>query len=74
MQLTKWATGNTANGFGDEGILLIDGEGNRTLSLRKTEEGQISFLEECDGYFGVAMSKEQAIAALEEAIAWIKEA
>lgn len=72
MQLTKWKSGLTANETGREGILLIDGEMNRTLSLSKTDEGEILFLEECDGYFGVAMSKEDAVAALEEAIAWIK--
>jgi len=47
---------------------------DRILSIRKNPQGEIVFLEECDACFSVAMSKEGAIEALEEAIAWIKSA
>lgn len=53
-------------------IILSDGDSDMVLSLKKEETGVIRFREECDKYFFISMSKEDAIKALEEAIEWIR--
>ena len=68
--MTKWTEGSTENGYGKKGIILEDGDIDRVISLCK-EDGKIVFREECDGYFSVEMTKEEAIIALEEAIQWV---
>ena len=45
---------------------------SRILSLKKAEGGRIRFREECDRYFCVYVTNEEAVSLLEEAIAWIK--
>lgn len=44
----------------------------RVFSIKK-EGDKIRFREECDGYFFVQMTKQEAIDALQEGIDWIKE-
>ena len=56
------------------GISLIDGDYGRVLSLSLDKDGEIIFTEECDGYYNVVLSKEDAKAALQEAIDWIDKA
>lgn len=72
-----WKESRTDNGYGPIGLVLMDHnnfESNaRVLSLYKQNDGSIEFLEECDGYYYVLLSKEHAIEALQEAIDWIKE-
>lgn len=75
MELTKWMTGRTEKGYGKNGLILLDNEGEgNILSLEKSNDGTITFMEECDGCFFVTMSKTDAKQALMEAIAWIDEA
>lgn len=68
-----WTKDRVENGTGIEGLLLKDGMMNRILSLSKTDDNHIYIIEECDGYYGIEMSKKNAIKAFEEAIKWIKE-
>ena len=70
--LTKWTEGRTETSYGGVGLLLLDGRSNQVLSLQKVGDN-IKFTEECDGFFHVTVSKEDAIQALLEAIAWVKE-
>ena len=72
-ELTKWKIGNTKIGFEAPGLILLDGDMDRVVSIRKDEDGQIVFMEECDGYFRVTMSPEDAKSALREALAWLDE-
>jgi hypothetical protein len=68
---TRWGNKLTGN----EKITLIDGsfdDWGRILSI-KEKDGKIRFREECDSYFSLEVSKEQAIEILKEAIDWIKE-
>ena len=74
MSLTKWKIGPCENGYGEKGLILLDGRLDRIVSLVKSEDGQIIFSEESDGYFNVVMSRDDAKQALREAIAWIDEA
>lgn len=68
--MKHWKLGKIDRGYGPGiGTLL----GDRVLSISKTPEGNIRFLEECDGYFSVELSREAAIEALNEAIEYIKE-
>jgi len=69
--LTKWKVGRTEDGYGEPGLILLDGDMNRTLSIRKDETGHIVFREECDGYFHATMTPDEARLALHEALAWI---
>jgi len=55
------------------GISLLDNGYDNVLSL-SVEDGKIVFTEECDGYYNVVLSKEDAKAALQEAIDWIDKA
>ena len=74
MDLTKWEIGCTEGGQSENGLILLDGEMNRVVSLVKEDDGEITFREECDGYFSVTMPKEDAKQALLEALAWLDEA
>ena len=67
-----WKIGVTRAGYGNDGLILLDGDNDRVVSLSKSENGDISFSEECDGYFQVSLSKTEAKAALEEAIKWLE--
>ena len=71
MSLTKWKIGPSQDGYGEQGLILLDGESDRIVSLVKSADGQIVFQEECDRYFTVSMSKDDAKQALREALAWI---
>lgn len=74
MKFGKWKKiGKTKYGIGEEGIILLDGDQDRVLSLTKDGIGNIIFREECDGYFTVIMTAEEAKKALKEAILWIDE-
>jgi|JI10StandDraft_1071094.scaffolds.fasta_scaffold109959_10 hypothetical protein len=53
------------------GINLIDEDLNRTVSITLAECGLIDIREGCDGFFYKRCTKAEAIAALQEAIAWI---
>ena len=74
MALTKWKIGKSQDSYGEKGLILLDGDFDHIVSLVKRPDGQIVFQEECDGYFTVAMSKDDAKQALREALAWIDEA
>jgi len=67
-----WKIGVTEAGYGNDGLILLDGNMDRIVSLSKTENGDISFVEECDGFFKVSLSKTGAKAALKEAIKWVE--
>ena len=71
-EIKKWRTGKSEKGYGDPGILLLDGDMDRVLSVTKQDDGQIQFMEECDGYFRLKCSKEDALAVVEELKAWIE--
>lgn len=47
-------------------------DANEISSLIKIDDDKIEFRDGSDGWFAVTKSKEEAIEALEEAIAWIK--
>lgn len=47
--------------------------GEKVFSITKEKSGDFIITEECDGYFGRTLTKEEAIEMLEEAISWIKE-
>lgn len=53
-------------------ISLNDNEGLRTLAIKMMYKGTVLFREECDGYFGAEMSREEAVSALREAIEYIE--
>ena len=42
------------------------------LAIAIFDDGRVEFAEQCDSWFGVAVTPEIAVAALEEAIAWIR--
>ena len=71
-ELKKWKKGASENGYGEPGIILIDGDMDRVLSVTKQEDGQIQFMEECDGCFRLKCSKEDALAVVDELRAWIE--
>jgi hypothetical protein len=74
IPLSKWRIGRKQGWHVDRnGLILLDGETDRILSLLIEEDGKITFQEECDGYFFVTMEKEEAKKALLEALAWIDE-
>ena len=55
-------------------IRMVDYDGeSRVLSLRKLEEEEVLFLEECDQNFCISMSKDNARKALQEALDWLGE-
>lgn len=56
----------------DKELLLDDEYSCRVLSITKADDGSICFRERCDQYFSMELSRDQAIDALQEAIAWIK--
>jgi len=60
---------------GLEIVLAVGGDeadADRVLAIEITADGKVEFAEQCDSWFGVAVTPEIAIAALEEAIAWIR--
>ena len=69
MNLTKWKIDRLR--CSDIGLTLIDNDANRIVALIKNDDGTIQFAEQCDGFFWVGMSKEDAKQALREAIEWI---
>lgn len=76
--LKYWKFEESGGSYRRDRIELIDKEDevgwNRVLQIgidRNT--GDIVFEENCDNYFRVYLPPQQAIEALEEAIAWIKE-
>lgn len=73
MNLTKWGIERVENGMGRPGLVLLDGAFNKVVSLLKEPNGDITFTEECDGFFSVTMSKDEAKQALKEAIEWVDE-
>ena len=56
--------------YNNDGIELIGKDNDNVVSIG-FEDGEVKFSEECDGYYSILMSKQDAIKALEEAIAWI---
>lgn len=68
IKLTKWAQYHKYNITLD----VDDADSDRILRLEKCHDGSINFVEMCDQYFAVNMSKDDAILTLKEAIAWIK--
>jgi hypothetical protein len=74
MVFTKWKVGRTEGGYAEICLILLDGEMDRVVSLVKESDGQITFREECDGYFNVTMPKDEAKKALAEALVWLDEA
>lgn len=73
IEFTKWEIGRTEKGREKEGLILFDNDWHGIFSLMKQKNGSITFCEECDGYFSIDMSKEDAKIALLEALAWIDE-
>lgn len=73
MNWTKWEIGRTEGGRAGIGLILLDGDRNRIVSLMKEPDGTVTFREECDGYFCVTMPKDEAKKALVEALEWIDE-
>jgi hypothetical protein len=59
-----------------ERITLTDPRGNSgggVVSIKMDGNGTVSFREECDAYYHTRLNKQEAIAALQEDIQWIKE-
>lgn len=55
-------------------LVLLDEHGVEARIVSLTfGEGRLIFIEECDANFAVEMTPDDAIAALQEAIDWIKE-
>lgn len=70
--MTKWKIGCTEGGCRAEvGLILLDDGMNQVVSLVREKDGQITFREECDGYFYVTMPKDEAKKALLEALTWL---
>jgi hypothetical protein len=68
-----WEIGYSEATHGLKGLkLLTDEKEDRILSIVKLENGCIKFTEECDGYFALEVSKEDAIKLLNDAIDWIQ--
>lgn len=54
-----------------QAIWLANGEdSDRVVAIAHDDEG-FSVIEQCDGYFGVRMGRDELIEALREAIAWV---
>ena len=74
--MEHWMEGNTYGPMPDKAICLAIGgdesDADRVLAIGITDDGLVEFAEQCDAYFGVKAAPEIAIAALEEAIAWIR--
>lgn len=74
MTFSKWVHECSAVEYATEAsLILCDGQENRVLSLYRESDGAITFREQCDGYYSVTMTPDEAILALQEAIAWIRE-
>jgi hypothetical protein len=74
MTLTKWEIVRSGIGHAESALILLDGEMNNVVSLTKEQDGQITFREECAGYFKATMPKDDAKRALLEALSWLDEA
>lgn len=76
MKLKFWEKEKVDLGYGSKGIVLktnTNGEERGLVSISFTENKQIEFREECDGWITLQESPENAVAILQEAISWIKE-
>lgn len=65
--LTKWTEESPI-----EIRLTSTDHGQRVLAIAVQEDGHVEFYELCDECFGISMTREDAILALQEAIAWIE--
>jgi hypothetical protein len=63
---------NNKRGFYDKDTPGIHIPEARVLSIYKLSDGSINFREDCDEYFSVTLSKEQAKELLLEALEWIE--
>ena len=65
-----WKISKNSNGYGDTAIVLKCGD--RVLSVTHEKDGNIMFMEECDGYFSVNYTKEESIELINELLEYIK--
>ena len=74
--MEHWMEGNTYGPMPDKSICLAIGgdesDADRVLAIGITDSGDVEFVEQCDAWFGVKTTPQIAVAALEEAIAWIR--
>lgn len=68
-----WKLGNNSNGYGEEAIILKSDDdcGDRVLSVTCEENGNIMFMEECDGCFSISYTKEEALEVVNELLKYI---
>lgn len=75
VELTMWKIGKVEGGVGPKG-LIMESSGNDSardvVSIHMCGD-EVVFTEECDAWFARLMKPQDAITALEEAIAWIRE-
>lgn len=82
--MKHWEFGGTLNNTSVAGLSLkrsddkvvatdtMIGEPDRIISICVDSDGMVAFIEQCDGVFGVKMSRDIAVEVLQEAIEWIK--
>lgn len=70
-ELKHWITGNTQLGHGPAGLILKDGYMNKVLSVRIFNDGDVQFVEECDGCFGSIKTSEDALETIDELRSWL---
>lgn len=74
--MEHWMEGSTYAPAPEKTIRLAIGgdetDAERVLAISITGVGEVEFTEQCDAWFGVKTTPEIAVAALEEAIAWIR--
>lgn len=63
-----WEEGRTETGHGDNGFLLTVGDVDRIFSIVKKTNGNVVITEECDAYFSIELTKDDAVAMFKEAI------
>ena len=68
-----WYEIKSESGYGSSGIMLEDEDehGNKLLSVVRNENGSITFREECNGVYHRLLSKDDALAMLDELRQWI---
>ena len=70
MKATKWEEDCSDFSCNAKSITLKDGFTDRILSVTK-DANKIIFMEECDRYFSVEFTKEEALKVVDELREWI---
>lgn len=71
--MSKWTKTSRWGQHNDNKISLVDHDNDPRIMSIKVTDNNVRFREECDGYFSIDMTIEDAKQALKDAIAFIEE-